>query len=329
MSTTSPSRFSLLETVSASTEVQVADPHGLLNRYLLPKVAMVVIAVAAGVGTVLTSVVGGSMGWIGAAFGYVFLMATATAFGGLIWRLFVVQPATALIGDVAKPYEARQVAIFRRIQQVTWIAAALGLAGLVPAYLAAGNGTEALAVGLLIAAYAAWVTGAHLPLPAASRDRIALASVATLLVAQAMAQVWHDMPGSWGLLLLRILHLWGFGAWFGGAVWNVGIAVRAAREDLRIPVVLAANAQLERFRWIVRVTLPTMLVTGVWQAVIFLGVNPAALTTTPFGELVLVKLGLIAALVGIFISCPMWHACSPIAGMCDISDLTMTSERST
>ena len=51
-----------------------ADPTGLLNKYALPKVAMVVIAAAAAVGTVLTTVVGAHLGYAHAAARYLLLM---------------------------------------------------------------------------------------------------------------------------------------------------------------------------------------------------------------------------------------------------------------
>ncbi|WP_042500358.1 hypothetical protein [Thermaerobacter marianensis] len=39
------------------------------------------------------------------------------------------------------------------------------------------------------------------------------------------------------------------------------------------------------------------------------------------GQLALVKLGLVATPFVIFITCPLWRACSPIKGMCDLEEL--------
>lgn|GEM_PF-4695693 len=50
--------------IRAQSGVRGADPTGLPNKYALPKVAMVVIATAAVVGTVLSTVVGGDLGYL-------------------------------------------------------------------------------------------------------------------------------------------------------------------------------------------------------------------------------------------------------------------------
>jgi hypothetical protein len=61
-------------------------------------------------------------------------------------------------------------------------------------------------------------------------------------------------------------------------------------------------------------------VTGLLQVWSYVGFTRWAWSGT-FGHLVLVELGLIGALVVTFMTCPMWHACPPIAGMCDLEDL--------
>ena len=122
-------------------------------------------------------------------------------------------------------------------------------------------------------------------------------------------------------LLVRTIHLAAFGMWFGGAIWNIFITVPSARNIVSLPVVVAASQQLERFRIAVRIILPTLIVTGLIQAYPYVGLNPRALTASIFGWLILAKLFLIVILVGVFITCPMWRACSPISGMCKIDDL--------
>src|SRR5690606_26904918 len=99
------------------------------------------------------------------------------------------------------------------------------------------------------------------------------------------------------------------------------VAVPAAQESPTMPVVIAAAEQLERFRWAVRAILPTLLVTGLLQALPYTGLNPATLLT-PFGLLILSKIALVLGLFVIFITCPLWRACSPIRGMCDLADLS-------
>jgi putative copper resistance protein D len=120
---------------------------------------------------------------------------------------------------------------------------------------------------------------------------------------------------------VRTIHLAAFGMWFGGAVWNVFITVPAARNIVSLPVVIAASQQLERFRIAVRIILPTLIITGLIQAYAYVGFSLRALTAPTFGLLILTKLILVMILIGVFITCPMWRACSPISGMCKIDDL--------
>jgi len=269
------------------------------------------------------------MGYAAAAAAYLLLMGAGTAMGGLFWQIWVLGPAHAqAAGAATDVYRCRQIELFGRVEGWALAAALLGLAGLAPGYLAAP--------GLVSAAGERWglaVAAALLVLWAASLRRrrsaragqgalaAGLAATTGLLAMAGFLQVWYQAPGDLGLLAWRTLHLLAFGAWFGGALWNVNIAVRAAREDLSTPVVILAHLQLERFRAVVRVALPLILLTGLLQLHDFFGWNAAAATSGLFGHLILVKLGLIGLLVVIFNTCPMWHACSPIAGMCVLDDL--------
>src|SRR5690606_57140 len=128
-------------------------------------------------------------------------------------------------------------------------------------------------------------------------------------------------PGQPSAMILRAVHLTAFALWLGGAVWSIFVAVPSARETLAIPVVIAAAEQLERFRWVVRVILPTLALTGLVQALPYGAAYPASLVATLFGRLILAKVGLVVGLVVVFITCPLWRACSPIRGMCDLEDL--------
>ncbi len=327
--------------VGAAVAVRDADPTGLLNKYALPKVAMVVIAVAAAAGTVLSTVVGGSLGYGQAAARYLLLMGSGTAAGGLLWAWQVVGPAARLVGGPdAAAYAARQTALFREVQGWAWLASTVGWLILAPTYWALGTSgrtAEHLALAVSMAALLGWgalrtawrgavrrrASGGAAALESADEARRAgwaLAAVALLLWSAGFLQVWYDGPGDWQMLLWRVLHLSAFAAWFGGAVWNVAVAVRAARANLSVPVVIMANAQLERFRRIVRVAFPLIVATGLLQVWDYAGFTRAAFEGT-FGHFVLFKLGLVALLLVIFNTCPMWHACSPIAGMCDLDDL--------
>ncbi len=259
-------------------------------------------------------------------------MGTGTAAGGLLWAWQVVAPAARLVGGPdSEAYAARQMALFRRLERWAWLVAAAGGAALAPTYWAVAGPArlaERLALAAALGAAALWGwrawttpgTRTEAPGPAAAYAARSLAVVTAVLWLAGALQVWHDGFGDWQVLIWRLLHLAAFAAWFGGAVWNVGIAVRAARADLSVAVVVAANAQLERFRRIVRVALPLILVTGLLQVHAYVGFTRWAWSGL-FGHFVLIKLGLIGLLVVIFMTCPMWHACSPIAGMCDLDDL--------
>jgi putative copper resistance protein D len=146
-----------------------------------------------------------------------------------------------------------------------------------------------------------------------------------LLMLDVLVQAAFDVTLSQGRqlwpLFVRWLHLAAFGLWFGGAVWNIFITVPAARSTLSLPVVVAASQQLERFRIAVRIILPTLIITGAIQAYRYVGFNIYTLTASPIGWLILTKLLLIGVLIVVFLTCPMWRACSPISGMCKLDDL--------
>ena len=307
-----------------------ADPTGVLNRYALPKVAMVLIATAAAVGTVLSTAIGpDAMGYAAAVARYLLLMGLATADGGLLWAWKVVMPAARQMGGGASErYALRQWTMFRRLERLAFAVSAAALAALAPAYWVApplGRGAERLVLGLAAIALVLW--GATLrsrPAPttdAAGHEALkTLAVVTLLLVAVGALQVGYGAPVVRVELLWRTLHLAAFAAWFGGAVWNVGIAVRCARQDLSVAVVRTAHVQLARFRRIVRVAFPLLVVTGLLQVWQHGGFYASALAGS-FDHLAAVKLGVALLLVVVFISCPLWHACSPIAGICDPRDL--------
>jgi len=119
----------------------------------------------------------------------------------------------------------------------------------------------------------------------------------------------------------RAIHLLAFGAWVGGAVWNIFVAVPTGQLRPTPPVVRAAGEQLERFRWTVRFVIPTLVLTGVFQSVDALGTSPGTYVGTTAGLAVLAKLAFVAVLFVIFLACPMWRACSPIDGVCDLAEM--------
>ena len=75
------------------------------------------------------------------------------------------------------------------------------------------------------------------------------------------------------------------------------------------------------FRWAVRFIIPTLFLTGLYQAVDSLGTDLAWYLGNTVGLAVLAKVGFIGLLVVIFKLCPMWRACSPIEGVCELDEL--------
>lgn len=308
---------------------QLQTAAGLINRYLLPKVALGIISVAALVGTYLTMTTHGA-GPAQAPVRWLFLVALGTLAGGTMWWGFFLRPPQEA-GERAAvaAFAAASVRRFRRIGGAALVAVALTAPHLAWLYdWAVRAGETPLWLAGLSALVLAWLSTAWLLWRSREGDvfrrwpvRWSWAWLALALVLTALLDARLTFPHRPSAWVLRPLHLLAFGLWFGGAVWNIFIAVPAARETLALPVVVAAAQHLERFRRTVRVILPTLLITGLLQALPYTGFNLHALLFSSFGQLILLKLGLIVALVGIFITCPMWRACSPIRGLCDLEDL--------
>lgn len=321
---------------SAAGAVEATDPvlgqSWALDRHLLPKVALTFISIASLGGVYLTMTLHGASPAL-AALRWFHLMSLGILAGGTMWWGFFIEtpedPADR--GDVARFMHA-QNARFRRIGLV-----ALGVAMVSSVHLAAMEGlARAGGVGgwLWVAAVALVLSlaGSAILLAPSRRAAFAFGGVRMVcgglvltLALMAALDARLTFPGSGTALLLRPLHLAAFGLWVGGAVWNIFIAVPAALGTLSLPVVLVGARALERFRRVVRVILPLLLITGFAQTLPYTGFPPTDLTGSLVGRIVLFKLGLIAGLVVIFITCPLWRACSPIRGMCDIEDLRRSS----
>ncbi len=306
----------------------------LLDRYMLPKVALTVITFASLAGAWLTMTTHGAGAWLQVVPRWLHLISFAFLAGGYMWKALFARPANKA-GQVAAftAYTAGQYARFRRLTRFVLPVLVAGALFDVARFSGWNVGWPiwaAVAVVLLLVgligrdAYARRERGE----PFAER-RLAGAILALLLL-YALIQAAFDVILAQGgqplPLLVRWLHLAAFGLWFGGAVWNIFIAVPAAREIVSLQVVVAASQQLERFRVAVRIILPTLIVTGAWQAYRYVGLNLSALTASSFGLLILFKLALIGLLIVVFLTCPMWRACSPIAGMCKIDDLREEGE---
>lgn len=303
---------------------------GLLDRYWLPKIALVFISIASLLGVLLTMTTHGAE-WELALVRWLHMAGIgALAGGALWWGWFVRRPRDeAEVPDVAR-FAIAQKQRFR----------AIGIGALLVVVLTAPQllwfdvwSNETFARGLWLANVAALLLAVALVVRlflvprdnahafdtgAARVTLVGLVAALALTAALDARLTFPNQPLAW---LLRPLHVVAFALWFGGAIWNIFIAVPAARETLALPVVVSAAEQLERFRVVVRIFLPTLVITGLLQAYAYTGLNLQNIFLSPFGQLILVKLGLVVGLIGIFITCPLWRACSPIKGMCDLEDL--------
>lgn len=304
------------------------EARKVFNRYLLPKVAFTIITVASAVGAYLAIDGDGPVSF-SAVVHWAFLLSLGLTTGALVWNALYAQPAASLLdGPAADAYLVCQRQVFRRTQR--WMLPVLAAAGVLDLTLrglmqsrspvGVGAATAALlALIVLVVAQAARRGAASEHLKAS--DHLSL--VAALLLA--VLAGWPEVLARHGVngvqLGVRSLHLLAFSLWYGGAFWNIFVAVPAAGKEADFAVVAAANLQLERFRWVVRFVFPTIFLTGLMQVYGYFGLHYGLLFISGFGRWVLVKLGLIGLLVGVFITCPMWRACSPIRGVCNINDL--------
>ncbi|MFB6072596.1 MAG: hypothetical protein ABEJ88_06470 [Halobacterium sp.] len=309
----------------ATTDAVGAVADELFDKYLLPKAALTVILAASLVGTALTLELTGQWAPLVAVTKWAYLVSLGVLLGGLLWKHAFVRPSD--LADGAADYCDRMYARYDRIAT----AALGGLAATGAALLAvvyAGRVAPEMAaalaasLALTVAAGAADTLGDR---EAADRFRTpagltALVGAAAATAATATADV-ALAHGTGTAAAVRSLHLLAFGAWVGGAVWNIFVAVPTGQTRPTPPVVQAAGEQLERFRWAVRAIIPTLVLTGLFQSVAVLGTRLAPYVETVVGLAVLAKLGLVVVLFGIFLTCPMWRACSPIDGVCDLADL--------
>lgn len=303
---------------------------GLLDRYWLPKIALVFISIASLLGVLLTMTTHGAS-WDLALVRWLHMAGLGALAGGAMWwGWFVRRPSDeAEVADVAR-FAIAQKWRFRAIgtgalflviltaPQLLWFDVWSGEAVLRGLWLA-NAAALLLAVVLVIRLFLGPRDDAHAFDTGVAR--LALVALVATLAFTAVLDARLTFPNQPLAWLLRPVHVVAFALWFGGAIWNIFIAVPAARETLALPVVVAAAEQLERFRVTVRIFLPTLVITGLLQAYAYTGLNLSSILFSPFGQLILVKLGLVVGLVVIFITCPLWRACSPIKGMCDLEDL--------
>lgn len=310
------------------SSIPVTASTSLLDKYVLPKVALTVITIASFIGTWLTMSTHGAGTWFQVVTRWLHLISFATLAGGFMWKGLFTRPAQK---RVQQPYftqfTAASFARFRRLTQI--ILPIFVLTAVYDLFRFAGWGVswlveaEIYLLAMLVLTIGVDAYGRRQKDPFAQRNLARF--ILLLLLLDVLVQAGFDVmlaQGGWiRPWFVRWLHMAAFGLWFGGAVWNIFITVPAARGIVSLPVVIAASQQLERFRIAVRFILPTLIVTGFIQAYRYVGFNLNALTASTFGWLILIKILLIGVLIIVFLTCPMWRACSPISGMCKLDDL--------
>jgi putative copper resistance protein D len=297
----------------------------LFDRYALPKVALAVILAASLVGTWVTTTLSGPENAVLAVARWAYFVAMGVLTGGLVWKHLFVRPAD--LDEGAADFCAEMYDRFDRIAAGSIAVLAVGGAVVVRACRAAfGPAAAVLGYGALVGvwiAVAVVTTRRNDAVERGFRSPAGLAALALAVVvvaATAVAEVAARGldPVATGV---RALHLLAFAVWIGGAVWNIFVAVPTGQRRPTTPVVRAAGEQLERFRWAVRFIIPTLFLTGLYQAADGLGTTIGWYLGSAVGLAVIAKVGFVALLVVIFNLCPMWRACSPVEGVCELDDL--------
>ena len=227
----------------------------------LPKVAFALITLASMGGAVFTGL---SFGLDAPALGlrWFAMWTLALAGGFLVWRLYYLHEHERDLDE--RTVDRLNVTALRhanrvsRVVGVMLVVAAVGT--LTVSYLTYLPGVQYLVlIGTL-------VLGALMLVGVKNRvvAMVSLMVVAVLVVTWALADAGTDWHG-----LIRIAHLTAFSLWLGGALWNIGVAMPAGREHPDVTAVLAGARQLDRFRWVVRFALPTIIVTGLVMAGVY------------------------------------------------------------
>ncbi len=278
----------------------------------LPKVAFTLITLASLGGATFTGL-GLGLDWVGIVLRWLTLWSLALAGGFLTWRVGYLRFHEAQV-EQRRLDDLNQSALDRADQVARYTApfvlAGAGGALVVPTLQVQPALMWALVVGSLL-------LGALL-LIGVRRTAVALVGTgltALLIVGWAFA----DVGGHW-LMPIRALHLAAFTLWLGGALWNIAVAMPVGRQHPNVDAVLAGANQLDRFRWVVRFALPTIIITGVIMASMYRGVPLEWWVSFP-GVLIPLKVLAIIALVVVFITCPLFRHCSPVQGVCNINDL--------
>ena len=120
-------------------------------------------------------------------------------------------------------------------------------------------------------------------------------------------------------VVLTAVHVLAAIAWLGGMIFHIVVLDPVFRKnEVSFQSAFLLALMERRFRALVGTSIVLLVGSGAVKAYFLLGSFPA-LWTTSAGRLVLLKIGLTAAMLVIFAVCPKTKSCSPIPGVCDIA----------
>lgn len=279
----------------------------------LPKVAFVLISLASLAGAVFT---GMNAGLVGAALfaRWFSLWGLGLAGGFAVWRLFYMRDTDPEARQTeVTALNATSLAQADRVSRFLAPLVALGTVGLFTTGYIRSEPTLLWVMVLLQITLAASL---YVGVTAKSSAAVVASSTFALIFAWA----WADTAGMLAYTGVRLLHLTAFSLWLGGAVWNIWVAMPAGRKHPNFDAVIAGAHALDRFRWVVRFSLPTIIITGLIMAYAYRALPFSWWVQFP-GVLIPSKVAAILVLVVVFITCPLFRHCSPVQGVCDLDDL--------
>jgi len=249
--------------------------------------------------------------WIATRF--VQFAAAMAAFGIGAFRLYAFAGMPREPADT--PARAALDATLVRVLRVASLIALLSALAIIPFIAAEMTGSDAAALdpgtwrAVLgatefghawcwhLAFAAALVTLSFLP---TGRRQVRAATLAALLLLASLGWVGHaamDMGGGTMHELNQMTHLTAAGLWLGGLL-PLGILLRRALRAGGAPYVPLARGALPHFSQIGYVAVGLLVLTGTVNSVMLVGSFPA-MVETPYGRLLLVKITLFLAMIGL------------------------------
>lgn len=126
---------------------------------------------------------------------------------------------------------------------------------------------------------------------------------------------------------LTAVHLLAAVAWLGGMIFHIVVLDPVFRKnEVSFQSAFLLALMERRFRALVGTSIVLLAGSGAVKAYLLLGSIPASWTTSA-GRIILLKIGLTAAMLVIFAVCPKTKSCSAIPGVCDVASEALLSGR--